>query len=104
MSRFFLSNEFPELADELKDLLSEKPEYIAQIDGLLVVDRCRCENESCSIMYTLDKPKGAWGQGHQSFALNSRDIIILDSVNDVIAEIEILDRTEIREKLLQLIP
>lgn len=104
MSNFLLSNEFPELSNELKNLLSDKPDYAAQIDNLVVVDRCRCEDNSCSTMYSLQKPDGAWGDGHENFMLNSRDIIIIDAVNGVIAELEILDRSEIRKKLSQLIP
>ncbi|MDD5544601.1 MAG: hypothetical protein PHX83_15650 [Acidobacteriia bacterium] len=103
---FNLSKEFPLLASELGELLqrSGENELAKTVDGLMVVDRCRCGDDFCATMYTVPRPKGAWGEGHRNVALDpQRGFLILDVLNERIVAIEVLYRDEIRESLLTLL-
>src|SRR5690348_11953150 len=94
---------FPELVSELQQLLLEEneAELATQVPDLDVVDRCRCDCYSCAMFYVLPKPEGSYGPQHRNVALSPEEgMVILDVVADRIAAIEILDRDEIRQKLL----
>lgn len=102
-----LQRSFPELAEELRELFRRegKPELADQVGILEIVDRCRCGDDFCATMYTISKPKGAWGANHYTLPLEpEKGMILVDLLDDRIAEIEILYRNEIREKLLRAIP
>jgi hypothetical protein len=102
-----LSEAFPELADELRTLLKAQEEeaLASEVVGLRIIERCQCGDDFCATMYTVPKPKGAWRSGHNTFDLDAESgTILLDVVHDKIAEIEILNRDEIRNKLNVLIP
>lgn len=102
-----LAGMLPELARELQDLLSEQdePELAAQVSGLKVVDRCRCSDDFCGTFYVFPKPHGAYGPGHRNVSLEpNTGMMILDVVGDKIAAVEVLYRTEVREKLLMEFP
>ena len=104
---FNLAQEFPELASELVDLLRHngEEELANTVDGLIVLDRCRCGDDFCATMYTVPRPRGAWGEGRRNVALDpQRGFLILDVLNERIVEVEVLYRDEIREGLLKLMP
>ena len=104
---FILRDVLPELASELKNLFreSESPHLAQQVDDLQILDRCRCGDSFCATIYTLPKPKEAWGKGHYTILLDAETgMIIVDVLDDKIAEVEILYRDEIREKVLKLLP
>jgi hypothetical protein len=102
-----LPEAFPELAAELESLLKTKGEnaLATQVTSLRIIDRCQCGDEFCATLYTIPKPKGRWGGSHRCFDLDAaKGKIILDVVGEKIAEVEILNRDEIRTKLNILIP
>jgi hypothetical protein len=101
-----VSEVFPEFAAELESLLKSKGEaLVTQIPGLRIVERCHCGDDFCATVYTVPKPKGTWGLDYRGIDLGaSSGMIILGVLKDKIAEIEILYRDEIRNKLNILIP
>jgi hypothetical protein len=102
-----LSDVFPLLSKELQQLLEEMGEaYLAsQVERLKIVDRCRCGDDFCASFYTQPKPKGAYGPGHRNVVLDpDKGMLILDVVDGVIAQVEILHRNDIRQKLLAVLP
>ncbi len=102
-----LSDMLPELVVELEMLFRKerKPELANQVASLELVDRCRCGDDFCATVYSVSKPKGAWGEDHYTLPLTpEKGMLIIDILNGKIAEIEILFRPEIREKVLKLLP
>ncbi|MBI3013887.1 MAG: hypothetical protein HYY65_02215 [Candidatus Tectomicrobia bacterium] len=105
--KFSLAEQFPELAAELARLLDAQGEIaLAQrVSSLNVVDRCRCGDDFCATMYALPHPKGPWGKGHRTIALHPEEgFLIVDVLHDDIAEIEVLFRDSVRDRLVQLMP
>lgn len=102
-----LSDVLPALAVELEVLLriENEPELADQVASLEMIDRCRCGDDFCATFYTVQKPNGAWGKNHCTLPLEPENgMIIIDILNGKIAEVEILFRDEIREKVLGLLP
>jgi hypothetical protein len=102
-----LSNIFPELAAEIEALLKARGEgdLASQVLGLRIVERCRCGDDFCATIYSIPKPKGAWGPGYRAFDIDApTGMIILGALNEKIADIEILNRDEIRKKLNDAFP
>jgi hypothetical protein len=98
---------FPEFAAELEGLLQAEGETVLakQVLALRIIERCQCGDDFCATMYTIPKPKGAWGRNHRNVLPEAKSgMIILDVVDEQIAEIEILNRDEIRKKLNDIIP
>ena len=96
---------FPDFANELKDLLAGEPDLAATVDGLQLVDKCRCGDDFCSSFYTLPPPNGAWGRGHENVVLEPQNgMIILDVIDRRIGMVEVLYRADVREVLEKLIP
>jgi hypothetical protein len=98
-----LIDALPELAEELIALLKGEGEddLAAQIPELLLVDRCRCGDYFCSTVYTALPPKGAYGPGHDSMLLDAEQgWIVIDTMDRKIVEIEILDRDDVRKRVL----
>jgi hypothetical protein len=98
---------FPELSVELADLLKVSGEHglAEQISGLRIVDRCRCGDDFCATFYTQPKPTGAYGPGLRTVALEPiTGELILDVVDGTVAQVEVLYRAEIRQKLLTKFP
>ena len=107
LAKPFLQEAMPELADELTGLLMKDGEtkLAQQVPSLRIVDRCRCGDDFCSTIYTAPRPKGAWGNNHETIALDPNEgCMIIDISGGNIVEIEILYRNQIRERLLQLRP
>ena len=97
----------PELARELEQLLKdqEKFELAAQVPELAIVDRCRCGDYFCASFYTQPEPGGACGPDHDSFDLDAtQGMLILDVVASKIAHVEVLNREDVRKKLVAALP
>ena len=98
---------FPELSAELEHLLriSGEDALSKQISGLHVLDRCRCGDDFCAEFYTQPKPKGPYGPGLRTVAVEpSTGYLIVDVVDGTVATVEVLYRDEIRQKLLTTFP
>ena len=97
----------PGLAQELEALLraGNESELAAQISSLEVVDRCRCDSDSCATIYNVPKPKGAWGPSHRNVVLDTVEgMTVVDVLDEKIVCIEILDRDEITAEVVKLFP
>jgi hypothetical protein len=97
----------PGFTNELEELLKKagEPKLAAQVQYLKILDRCRCGDDFCSTFYAQSKPDGAYGPDHRNVVLAPDDgTVILDVVADQICCVEVLDRPEIREKLLAALP
>jgi hypothetical protein len=107
MTAPLLHEAIPELADELKTLLSKNGEtdLAGQVSSLRIIDRCRCGDDFCSTIYTASKPEVAWGAGHETIPLDTEEgYMNVDVVNGNIVEIEVLFREQMRNRLLKLLP
>lgn len=107
MENPLLTEAIPQLATELIALLEQEGEtdLAARVAGLRLVDRCRCGDDFCATVYTVPRPRGAWGPGHENIALNPVEgHLILDVVDRKITCIEVLYRDEIRNQVLALLP
>lgn len=107
--RPLLTDILPAFASELRQLLIEQdePELAAQVPSLAIFDRCRCGDDiCCGTFYSRPKPQGGFGPGHRNVRLFPDDgaLLILDVVAGNIVAVETLDRPEIREELLRLLP
>jgi hypothetical protein len=97
----------PELARELERLLKNQSELdlAAQVPALLIVDRCRCGDAFCASFYTQPKPGGAYGPDHNCLDLDAAEgMLILDVVAGRIAHVEVLNRDDVRRKLVAALP
>src|ERR1700693_5524872 len=102
-----LSEALPLLSQELQKLLTEagEAELASQVSALRILDRCRCGDDFCASFYTQPKPDGAYGPGHRNVLLEpAKGMLIIDVVDDVIAQVEILHRNDIRQTLLAALP
>jgi hypothetical protein len=102
-----LVDALPDVARELQELLLAGSEgALAQsVPELRVVDRCRCGDDFCATFYTAPKPLGAYGPSHRNTSLDHDEgMIILDIVQDRIVCVEVLNRADLRRRLLELLP
>jgi hypothetical protein len=102
-----LAETLPELARELEQLLAKAGEskLAAHVSQLAIVERCRCDDDFCSSFDTQPKPKGRYGADHGSIDLDAaQGILILDVVGGKIAQVEVLNRDDIRTKLIADLP
>jgi len=107
VNRPLLAEALPSLAEELAALLEKRGEQdlAAQLSELRLVDRCRCGDDFCATVYTVQPPQGGWGSGHENVALTAEaGYLILDVVHRKITCIEVLYRDDIREQVLALFP
>jgi len=105
VNRPLLTDTLPAFATELRQLLLQhgEAELAAQVPLLAIHDRCSCGDDFCSTFYTQPKPQGSFGPGHRNVVLAPDDgTIILDVVAGEIACVKVLDRPDIRGKLLGL--
>lgn len=102
-----LTEIFPLLARELEQLLKKQGEFelAAQVSQLEIVDRCRCGDDFCSSFYTQPKPEGRYGTSHRCIDLDAAEgMLVLDVVAGTIAHVEVLNRDDIRQKLVATFP
>ena len=102
-----LADTLPEFELELERLLARagEPELAAQVSGLVIVDRCRCEDGFCASFYTQPKPEGRYGPDHDCIDLDANEgMVVLDVVAGMIAHVEVLNRDDVRTKLTAQIP
>ena len=109
MSAPLLSAAMAEFARELQLLLENdgQPELAAQVQGLRIVDRCRCGDDFCATFYSEPRPNGAWASlgRHECLALNAEEgMIILDLVDRRIVCVEVLDSQDVRKRLHNVLP
>ena len=107
MNAPLLIDAIPELGGELKSLLakSEFSDVASQVDELRIIDRCQCGEDSCATLYTVTRPDGAWGAGHENVLLDAESgLLVLDLVNRKIVGVEVLNRKEIKKKLDKILP
>jgi hypothetical protein len=100
-----LKEVFPGFANELESLLNRKNEPIIakQISELNIIDRCRCGELFCSTFYTSTK-ENLSGVGKIIELDPIRGMINVDTFDNLIIEIEVLDRDEIKIKLDEIFP
>lgn len=83
----------------------ENPNSRLKVPSSQIFERCSCGDNFCATFYAQPKPEGAYGPGHRNVVLAPDDgTIILDVVDDTIACIEVLDREDVRKKLLAAFP
>jgi hypothetical protein len=102
-----LAEMFPELSEELQELLRSAGEsaLATQVAGLRVLDRCRCSDDFCATFYVQPKPPGSYGPGLRTIALEpKKGMLIIDVVDGTVASVEVLYRDDIRQKLLAVFP
>ena len=102
-----LKDALPGLADELAKLLAVagQKSLADPVQGLNIVDRCWCGDDFCASFYTLPKPDGSYGAGHNCFDLDAeKGMIVLDVVDGCIAHVEVLNRDEVRRDLIAALP
>lgn len=103
-----LTDLLPAFAVELERLLTEaeEGELAKQVLDLKIFERCSCGDDFCSTFYTQPKPKGAYGSGHRCVRLFpvAGSHLVLDVVAGKIACIELLDREDVRQKLVAVLP
>ena len=98
-----LGETLPEFARELQRLLQgQKPELAVQVPILKIVEGCRCGDDFCASFHTQPKPTGAYGPGLDTLLLNTDapGMLILDVVDGLISFIEVLNRPDVRQKLV----
>jgi len=97
----------PELATELTRLLQAEGHFSLadQVSTIEIVERCRCGDDFCATFYTAPPPRGAWGLGHETIALDPDEgYLNVDVLNGKIVSIEVLYRDEVRDFLRSLLP
>lgn len=102
-----LSEAMPAFATELQDLLEGQgeSELAAQVPRLKIFDRCCCGDRICGTFYTKPKTEDGFGQGHRNVRLIPEDgMLILDVVAGEISCVEVLDRSDVRDKLEEVLP
>lgn len=106
MKNVLLKEVLPEVASEIEYLLLKDQwnDLADQISKLKIIDKCRCGDSFCSSFYTVPKPKGSWGPGHENIVLDSEEgDFILDIVDGKIVYVEILHRKDIQFALNKVI-
>ena len=102
-----LTEILPLFARELEQLLKNEgeTELAAQVPRLNVEDRCRCGDDFCASFYTQPKPNRAYGPSHSCMELEPTvGMLILDVVGGAIVHVEVLNRDDVRQKLLAALP
>jgi hypothetical protein len=95
---------FPRFCEELQDLISSagRCDLVDQVRTLPVVGRCTCGQSNCAHFYTAEHPAGSYGSGRSNVLLNADSgFVALDVQNETIVGIEILDRPDVKESLIE---
>ncbi len=106
-NKILLAETLPILGAELERSLTKAghSKLASQISSLRIVDRCRCEDDFCSSLYTQPKPNGGYGPGLRTIPLECAEgMLIIDVVNDVIMFVEVLYNEANRKQLLAALP
>jgi hypothetical protein len=105
VKKVLLKEVYPSFAEELANLLRDEPDLASTLDNLELVERCRCGDSFCSSFYTLPPPNGTWGPAHENLVLDSeKGMIILDVIDRKIGMIEVIDREDVRTRIMELLP
>jgi hypothetical protein len=102
-----LNQLLPGVAHRIARTLRTRGEFelAATVPQLNVVDRCRCGDDFCAMVYTAPPPRHAWGPGHRNLQVEAtQGMVILDIVDDRITAVEILYQPEARERVLAAFP
>jgi len=89
----------PELASELERLLSLEGEasLAAQVDGLLIIDRCRCGDDFCSTIHTAERS----GPKDYTIALVPKaGMLHVDVIDGKIVQVEVLYRDDLQSRII----
>jgi|WetSurMetagenome_2_1015567.scaffolds.fasta_scaffold433234_1 hypothetical protein len=92
----------PDFADELRLLFNREglKDLCDQVSRVRVYDKCRCNEDFCSSIYTAPKPKGTRGPGHETIVLvPDTGMINVDIVDRQIVFVEALNRPDIKRKV-----
>jgi hypothetical protein len=102
MGLFLLQDVCPDLAEELHLAFCKegRPDLADQVWELEIVEQCPCEDPACATFYT--RPNEVWHGRIERFFLDVPGLICVHTVNSRIARVELLDRLEVRQTLLQL--
>ena len=95
-----LMDVLPDVGDEIIRSLEARGEaaLAATVPALPVLDRCRCGDDFCAMVYTAPRPEGAHGPGLRNLQIEaSEGVIILDVVERRIMGVEVLFRPGARE-------
>ena len=99
-----LVEDLPDFANELRELLKDEPDLAAEVDGLRLIDKCRCGDDFCASFYTLPPPQGAWGEGHENVVLEPKSgMVVLDVIDRQIGMVEVLNRDDVKAAIEKLI-
>jgi hypothetical protein len=102
-----LADVLPEVAAEVQELAERTgdPGLPEQVSTLRIFDRCRCGEETCATFYTAPRPSNGWGPRHTNVDLDANaGMMVLDLVDGSIVCVEVLNREDIRGRLLQVVP
>lgn len=80
-----------------------RPDLAEQVGWLELVDRCPCSDDFCATFYT--QPKESWeGKKVERFILDMPGLSCLDTVDGVVAWVELLWRPDVQDRLLAIFP
>jgi|SRR6185295_13387151 len=102
-----LADALPDAAAEVRELAERSGDegLPEQVPTLRIFDRCRCGEEWCATFYTAPRPFKGWGPKHTTRNLDANaGMIAIDLVDGKIVCVEVLNREDIRGRLLEVIP
>ena len=102
-----LAEALPEFAAEVQKLADRSGDegLPEQVPTLRIFDRCRCGEDFCATFYTAPPPAQGWGPRHTNVDLDANaGMMVLDLVDGKIVCIEVLNRDDVRGRLLEVLP
>ena len=99
-----LSEVIPDVAAELAQglLLESRPELAAQVAELRLANRCRCHDSFCASFAT--EAIEPWPDSAERIICPMRGLSAVFAVDGRIVYVELLNRPEVRARLLELLP
>src|SRR5437763_6815286 len=97
-----LSEAFPEVAEDLRQLLrEEEPDLSEQVASLVITEPCGCGDDFCASFYTGPRPSdsGSAREGIYQTVAGGEFVFAASLVDGRVYYIEILSRPEIKTKL-----